>query len=99
MIAEQNLNSQIIHNEEILQNLRKINTAIEEEKKSSGLVKIVYYQEGQHALEISINPEWFSSPELKSDFHHCVKIAKDGFMELLEKDLQLMKEKSGNGDR
>lgn len=89
------LTKKIADNQEILNTLRKSNTAIEEHKSASGLVKLTYYPKDKTAYEITVSSDWFHSPGLRSDFHHCMKIARDGFMELLEKDLQLMKEALG----
>jgi hypothetical protein len=92
LIKASALNRKIAQNEGILNSLKK-STAINDEQKSSFvLVRLLYYPKDDVFHEVLIDPEWFHSPELKSDFQHCVKIAKDGFIELLEKDLQLMKE-------
>ena len=85
------LGRKISDNEEILKNLRKSNDVNNEQERPFILVRLLYYPEDGLMHEMLIDPEWFYSPELKADFQHCVKIAKEGFMELLEKDLQLMK--------
>lgn len=87
------LSRKIAASEEILKALRKCNAAIEGQHIPSILVELKYYSKDKTAYEVAVDPEWFHSPELRSDFQHCAKIAKDGFIELLEKDLQLMKEK------
>jgi hypothetical protein len=89
------LHSRIAQNEAILNSLKQSDGLIESQKKSPIQVKFSYTLKDEIACEILIDPEWFHSPELKSDFHYCVKVAKDGFIELLEKDLKLMKEGLG----
>lgn len=89
------LNRKIARNEEILKNLKKSNVISDEQKNSFVVVRLLYYPKDEVVHEVLIDPEWFHSPELRSDLQHCVKIAKEGFMELLEKDLQLMKEELG----
>lgn len=86
------LNRKIAACEEILKDLKKCNATLEEQQIPSVLVQLEYCSEDKTAYTVAVDLEWFHSPELRSDFQHCAKVAKDGFIELLEKDLQLMKE-------
>ncbi len=90
------LMTKIKNNEEIVTRLKATDSHIEEKKISATLAKLAFHPKGEMAHEIAINPEWYNSEEIKAEFQAALKAAKDSFIALMEKDLQLMKDELAN---